>query len=299
LKIGLTILLCLGVVTVGFSQTHDGGSLTPQAIARKSLDTYAALTSYSDIGTTIEVKDGRTNITTFSLRMQRPNLFKVHWVQPHGNQTNQGTWWANGHTNFTADDSYIMTNTVGQPTNDQPKTISSRFGMDRVSEASGHATAIPDIFFKLSIWPENILESLAAGSITNSAKRHLRLSDGKVGDVDCHLITITTDALTRPPYPLPEPKKVYQVWIGKHDWLLHQVQATTAGPDLALTQIHENISVNQPYSAADFQEEILQKAEEEHSSSITLSSLPPATNSDSGQTNDTGPKHKARKRQKN
>jgi outer membrane lipoprotein-sorting protein len=289
LKIGLTILFSLGVVTVGFSQTNDGEHLTPQAITQKSQEAYAALTSYSDTGTSIKVKGGRTNVTTFSLRMQRTNSFILQWVQTCADQTNQGRWWLDGHEPFGIG---LLTNIVGQATNDRPT-----YGMNEfeVREQTGEATRILELFFASGPFKLSLLGFM--GSWTNSGPDRRIVTDGKVGDVDCYVLTLTTPELKHPPFPFPQAKCVTRMWIGKQDFLVHRFDYASESPnEEALTQIHEKIAVNRKYPDEDFQVKI---PEEEHSSSITLSSLPPATNSDTGQTNDIGQKHKAHKRQKN
>jgi len=289
LKIVLTILHCLGVVTVGFSQTNAGEHLTPQAITQRSLDAYAALTSYSDTGTSIKVKGGQTNVTTFSLRMQRTNSFILQWVQTCADQTNQGRWWWDGHERFGIG---LLTNIVGQATNDRPT-----YGVDEfeIREQTGEATKVMELFFASG--PLKLSLFAFAVSWTNSGPDRRIVTDGKVGNVDCYVLTLTTPELKHPPFPFPQGKCVTRTWIGKQDYLVHRFDYASESPnEAALTQIHENIAVNQKYPDEDFQIYI---PEEEHSSSITLSSLPAQTNSDPGQTNDIGQEHKAHKRQKN
>ena len=292
MKISLTILLCLGVVTVGFSQTNDGGSLTPQAITQKSREAYAALTSYSDTGKTIEVKPGQTNVTTFSLRMQRTNLFILQWVQTRADQTNQGRWCSAGHQPVLPFGICLLTNIVGQATNDQPT-----YGVDEfeVQQRSGKATKVMLLFFASG--PLKLDPFGFAVPWTNSSPDRRIVTDGKVGDVDCYILTLTTPGLKHPPFPFPQKKSVVRTWIGKQDFLVHRYVYASEPPDEeTLTQIHENIAVNQKYPDEDFQVTI---PEEENVSTIHMSSLPPATNSDAGQTNDTGLKHKTHKWHKN
>ena len=289
MKTGLIILFCLGVGTVGFAQTHDGRSLTPQAITQKSQEAYAALTSYSDTGTSIKVKDGQTNVTTFSLKMQRTNSFILQWVQTCADQTNQGRWWWDGHERFGIG---LLTNIVGQATNDRPT-----YGFDEfeVREQTGEATRILELFFASGPFKLSLFGFMASG--TNSGPDRRIVTDGKVGDVDCYVLTLTTPELKHPPFPIPQAKCVTRTWIGKQDYLVHRFDYASESPnETSLTQTHENIAVNRKYPDEDFQVKL---PEEDHTSSITLRSPPAQTNSDPGQTNDIGPKHKARKRQKN
>jgi hypothetical protein len=252
LKTGLTILLCFTVGTVAFSQTNGSGNLTPQAVAQKSLDAYAALTSYSDTGKTVESEAGHTNITTFSIRMQRTNLFKVHWVQTGGNQTNEGAWWADGHSQFSPDDTYLLTNNVGQPSNTRPTIVWIPLAISMINGASGQITLVPKIFLNMEPETGDVLTSLATGK-WNAAGSKTELTEGRIGDVDCYLITISGESYRA---NKSKWKTVTRLGIGKQDYLLHQLQYTSENPDMAMTQIHENFLVNQKYSAADFQEKI-------------------------------------------
>ena len=288
MKISLTILFCLGVVTVGFSQTNDGEHLTSQAITQKSREAYAALTSYSDTGTSIKVEDGQTNVTTFSLRAQRTNLFLLQWTQARADETNQGRWWLAGPDATWRFRGGLVTNILGQATNDSPLYGASLFG---VRMRSDEATLVLEQFFAGSPSPFQFEHDFE--NWTNSSPDQRAVTDGKVGDVDCYVLTLTTPELKHPPFPFPQGKRVVRTWIGKQDFLVHRFDYASEPPDeAALTQIHENIAVNQKYPDEDFQVKI---PEEEHTSSITLTSPPPATNSDQGQTNDTGLKHKRRK----
>ena len=266
MKAGLTVLFCLGLAVAAFSQTNDNGGLTSQQVAAKSLAAYAALTGYSDTGRTVESKNGQTNTTTFSIQMQRTNLFKVHWVQTGGSQTNDGTWWDDGHPPFMPEDTYLLANTNGQPANEQPQVIPYSFISD--DDVPGEAATVPLIFFKPdkdSYYP-NILAGIVSGRY-NSGQSKTELSDGKIDGVDCQVISITITDFSI----LQRGRKVLRLWIGKPDYLLRQIQSVSEKPDSSMTQTHENISLNPKFSADDFVVKL-----PEHNSSIDLPGTPPA-----------------------
>jgi hypothetical protein len=136
-----------------------------------------------------------------------------------------------------------------------------------------------------------------AADPTNSSPDERVVTDGKVGDVDCYVLTRTTPELKHPPFPFPQGKRVVRTWIGKQDYLVHRFDYVSEAPGAeTLTLIRENIVVNRKYTDADFQVEM---PEVEHTSSITLRSPPAQTNSDLGQTNDPGPRHKRGKGRRN
>ena len=74
---GAAALLAGGAVTVAILQNSNGDKLTAQEIARQTQDAYAALSSYSDTGTNISTIAGQTITTTSSIKLQRPNLYRI------------------------------------------------------------------------------------------------------------------------------------------------------------------------------------------------------------------------------
>src|SRR5262249_48858240 len=97
---GTTALLIGSVVTVAVSQTADHSKLTAQDTAKKSQEAYAGLSSYSDSGKVVTEDGGGNTKTTFTTRMQRPNLYRVDWTQTGGFYTGKGTVWSDGTGNF-------------------------------------------------------------------------------------------------------------------------------------------------------------------------------------------------------
>ena len=68
--VGGVALLASGVATVAISQTSSDDKLPPTEIAKKALNNYALLTSYSDNGKYTSVRNGKTNIvTTFKIQL--------------------------------------------------------------------------------------------------------------------------------------------------------------------------------------------------------------------------------------
>ena len=290
-----TLLYCLDLifsgVLLGCSTTPlagaDSGGLTPQEIAQRSLDTYATLSSYSDSGKTVKsVVGGRTTTTTFSIRLQRPNLFKVVWTQTSENYITNGSWWSDGNSKpFGEDETYFLFGATGQPTNIQPQIIWIPLALDPVRDASEDAIIVPEIFFRWEV-SGDILTDIASG---NSRNYRAELDSGKIGDIDCHVISISSKPINWPGFHTG--RTVTRLWIGKRDYLLYQIQrhqipptvepSAMQSPNAPVTkakseesvfmQTHENISVNQKFPHTDFQ----QKTPENHSS-ITLHSAPPA-----------------------
>jgi hypothetical protein len=293
-KVLYRLELIFGGVLLSYSTTLlagvDNGGLTPQEIAQRSLNTYAALSSYSDTGKTVNsVVGGRTTTTTFNIRLQRPNLFRVVWTQTSESCTTNGSWWSAVDTNFGGDESYFFSGEAGQPTNAQSETIWIPLALDIVGKASEGATIIPEVFFRWEVMGE-MMTDLASNHLSYSS---LEPNAGNVDDIACYVISMSP----KPIKWLPVPPGVHpggtttRLWIGKQDYLIHQIQfhqiprtvepsamqssnspVTKAKSEETVSmQTHENISVNQKFPLTDFQ----QKTPENHSS-ITLHSAPPA-----------------------
>jgi serine/threonine protein kinase len=96
------------------SQTSGGDQPTAQEIAGKSRDAYAALSSYSDSGAVVFDMGSQTITTTFNIRLQRPNLYRIDWTQDTGPNSIRGVVWSDGsgdHLQFDAPD--FLTATTG------------------------------------------------------------------------------------------------------------------------------------------------------------------------------------------
>ena len=144
LAIGITagILLAGGAVTVAISQTGGDNEITPQKIIKKSQDAYAALSSYSDSGKISAEVGNQTIPTTFSIRLQRPNLYRIEWTQTTAFFTNGGTVWSAGNGDFLAQN-YGQYNAKPAKYQDMQSALAAATGI------SGSASStIPGTFFK-------------------------------------------------------------------------------------------------------------------------------------------------------
>ncbi|HZL78537.1 MAG TPA: sigma-70 family RNA polymerase sigma factor [Candidatus Limnocylindrales bacterium] len=298
LAIGITagILLAGGAATLAISQTSGDDKLTPQQIAKQAQDAYAALSSYSDTGTAVTEGGGLTQTTTFNIRLQRPNLYRIDWTGTGGLYTSKGVVWSQGNGDF------IVMGAAGQEKSEEPiKKHDMQFALGAAGALSGSAAStIPAVFFKQN-WGDEL------GIVASGRWQVKKEGDEKVGAVDCRVISSVID-----PNKLPNQGKIpnnkgqigtitTRLWIGKRDHLIYQTRKIMEGATIALTQqsdsdlktilerqnkpatpeaigelraflekstklaqsalnsgkfvftqTHENISVNQKFSAADF-----------------------------------------------
>jgi RNA polymerase sigma factor (sigma-70 family) len=233
LAIGITagILLAGGAVTVAVSQSSGDDKLTPQEIAKQAQDAYAALSSYSDNGTAVTEGGGQTTTTTFSIRLQRPNFYRIDWTQTGGLYTGTGGVWSQGNGDF-----FVM-GAAGQEKNAKPQKMNDmQQALAMGTGVSGQVTStIPGTFFKQH-WGD-VLGVPASGR--SQLKKE---SDEKVGAVDCCVISSVID-----PAKLPDKGKLPNntgkigtitttLWIGKHDHLIHQTRTIMEGATITLPQ---------------------------------------------------------------
>ena len=302
--LGITagILLAGGAVTVAVSQTGGSDKLTPQEIAKQSQDAYAALSSYSDTGTVVTEGFGQTATTTFNIRLQRPNLYRIDWTASAGSYTSKGIAWSDGGGDYFVKGKVNMNGATEQQQDAKPEKMND---MQQVFAAamgvSSSAASIPATFYK-----QNFGDVLAVAALGRSELK--KESDEKVGGEDCHVFSSVIDpAKLSNQGQLPNNMGKFgtttsTLWIGKQDHLIHQIRTVTeamsntvttpSDSDIKLmlermnkpatpeavaamraklesaakqlqqapgkkvvvthTQIHENISMDQKFSPADF-----------------------------------------------
>ena len=256
--VGAAALLTGGVATVAISQIGgenktsppaiaNSDKLTPQEIADKSRDAYAALSSYSDEGKTVSCI-GSTTVAphSFTIKLARPSLYRIEWDQNSGFFDQKGTAWSAGNGDF------LKTSGSPQKYSSKEMALSSATGI-----SGGAAGGIPGTFFKMN-WGNQF------GASMKSAQRK---ADEQIGDTDCYVLTEDKGG-----------GRTRTLWIGKRDLLIRQIENDTSAAamktmldgeakknpqlryiralspagDSVSIETHTNISVNQTYSPADF-----------------------------------------------
>lgn len=234
LGIGAAVLLAGGAVTVAVSDGNGGGS-EAKGILKQVEKKYAALSSYSETTKTVSesfMSKGRggSSAGAQSIKLARPNFYRVE-------ELSRPDWfalWSVGDGKF-----WMMLNTNFYATPDE------QIGADLLYIIP--TGIVPSAFFAKR--DRNVLAALAKSSDL------ARKPNEKVGGVDCY-------ALSGSPRMAVMSGMTMTVWIGKIDFLIHQVRAIlpVTGSKIPYTnvvvQTHENISVNFPFSNADFVHEI-------------------------------------------
>ena len=271
--VSVATLLAGGVATVAISQTSSRDNLTAQEIVKKSLGAYATLSSYSDSGQTKIEQGKQIETIDFSIRLQRPNFYRIEWSQAKvagkfnkdstfTSNSSKGIVWSSGDGDFFVTDQSV----------ERAKLKDMRTALGYVIGVSGNAsTVVPGLFFDLKR-PEYGERSLDAGNATLE-----RQKDETVDGVDCHVVSSRRSGSKT-------------LWIGKQDHLVRKIktvvetfsaphtdaelkailesQKMPATPEaiaslkqglneaqhrtVVFTQTHENIIVNQKFSSSDF-----------------------------------------------
>jgi len=204
LGISAAIVLADGAITIALSETDSVDNLPPKEIVKKALEKYASLTSYSDTGKTVSVRNGKTNIsTTFNIRLGRTNLYRIEWEQTSFPAVpTKGAVWSAGDGDFSLS---------GETSYGPPTRYEKEQNMGRALAYAGLAGwGAANAFFNLG----SSLKALEFGTRIDV----VRQKDGKIGDADCYVIAGKANNLTR------------TVWIGKRDFLVHQSQAIEKPP---------------------------------------------------------------------
>jgi RNA polymerase sigma factor (sigma-70 family) len=246
LAIGITagILLVGGATTMVISQTSNGDKLTAQEIAKQALDAYAGLSSYNGTGKVISEGDGQTTETTFNIRLQRPDFYRIDWTQtgksinsasPLKMQTMQpakGIVWNDGSGN------YFVTDAANKIDSAQPQKMqTAQLALGAAAGVSDSATAeIPGIFFNQN-WGSQL-------AVISSPRIHAkRLSDEKIAETDCYVIETSIDMEQSHDTNISSAKMTTQFWIGKQDHFIRQIKSTSENAEV--TQIKdEDLKIN-------------------------------------------------------
>jgi hypothetical protein len=225
--VGVVALLAGGAATVAVSQTGGGNTLTPQKIAKQSQAAYAALSSYSDSGKITDEAGGQIIPTTFNIRLQRPNLYRIEWTQTTAYFTNGGTVWSAGsgdlmvmkHGNYNAPPAKYR---------DMESVLSAASGV-----SGGASSTVPGTFFQQN-WGD-FLKVLASGR-----SQLVQQKDEIISGVDCYVVSSSMDSAELPNQgKLPDNagkigKRTTTLWIGKQDYLIHQAQTIVEGASFTL-----------------------------------------------------------------
>jgi hypothetical protein len=204
---GIAVLLA-GVATVAISQT-SGDRPTPQEIIKQSQAAYAALTSYRDEGETVAtIGTAKVAPQTYSIKLARPDLYQIKWVQDSVFFSQTGIVWSAGNGNF------LKMRQGSQPA----KYPNPEGALSAATGISGDASgSIPGTFFKLN-WGNQL------GTKMKSAERK---PDEKISGVDCYVLTQSNAGRTR------------TLWIAKQDFLIRQIENDTSAADLKAVLVAE------------------------------------------------------------
>jgi hypothetical protein len=165
-------------------------------ILSQSRDAYAALTSYCDSGTMSTRMGSFSQDGTFSIRMQRPSLYRISWAGIGGG----GIAWSDGTGDYLR-----FAGSANEKQKDRQTVLAGATGI------SGNvASTVPASFFHEQ-W----------GAVLSGIGDCQILPDETVDDISCKVITsvIQTHGADLK----------MKLWIGQSDHLIHQFEETTSG----------------------------------------------------------------------
>jgi RNA polymerase sigma factor (sigma-70 family) len=257
IALGAVAVILLGGGATTLVLVNNGpGRISDRAPALEILQSaqkiYASLSSYRDTGTAVTEIAGNKVTTTFSIRLARPNFYRIEWEQPNEFFTNKGAVWSAGEGDF------LLNGTTPRREDSRESALSSATGI------SGRAAStIPGTFFKAN-WG-NALKASTFDGFT-------RQKDEPAAGVECVVLSGQTKANGK------APSLTTTLWIGKKDHLIYQTRTTMTmpampipnnvsaaskealqnvvkqmeGQEAVFTEVHENIQVNKSFSKSDF-----------------------------------------------
>ena len=242
--IGSAILLVSGTAMMAQSMDATNSDLSASEIFAKAQANYSSLASYSDEGRVVTTLNGVTSVTTFTTRLARPSFYLIEWQQQGGSEVAGDTGvqdvWSSGADNLLERGSGLQSEMTPDIALDEAGCFSS-----------GAAATVPMTFFNLQ-WKDEW---------SGSESGQVRQSDERVGGVDCFVLKSETPGQTK------------TLWIGKQDFLIHQVQTAMSAEGmqglaakvtdgnleiisslhgLISTETHTHIILNSPFLRSDF-----------------------------------------------
>ena len=251
----LLIFLCGVVAGVRGGDTTNAAALK---IIDDSQAAYAALSSYSDTGKVAGEFHGKTDMTTFTTRLARPNLYRIEWeggLIAGLPVTSPPAVWSAGDGDFIRFGGGM--GPAAQQMTNLEMALAAGGGI-----SSGATAMIPLTFFN-SFLGGNIKRLVSPdGTI-------FQLPDAQVGAVDCYVVTGAWQNKGR--------TNMTTLWVGKQDHLIRQFRRVSESPSIThipadldaagregfqramrqmqtrvSTETHENITVNGKFQKSDF-----------------------------------------------
>lgn len=229
--VAFAAVLVGGVTTVALSQTHHGSDTDAKRIVQETIDAYAALTSYSDSGTVVTTGGGSGTRTTFTIRLKRPNFYRIEWNQTGGAFNAGGKTWNDGTGNY-----FQVDGRAGPGKPQKMQSMQLALGM-ATGVSSSAASTIPSVFFNEG-WGNQLGAALSDRAALSKDK------DDNVDGVDCFVVTSKMDMSKLAKGNNFAAKIASQAgktkttfWIGKQDHLVRQVRSVMVsnGGEIKLT----------------------------------------------------------------
>lgn len=217
------LILALFVAPSYGSGTAEGqtAGLDPREILRKMAQKYADCSSYQDTGVveTVYHKEGgeRVDKMPFKLYFKRPDLFRFEWTDYFPWKDGRARIvWSSGKETFTywEPDRYEKEDSLGLG-------VAGATGVSR-----GAAHTIPRL----------LTGAVGGFALTNLTDLSL-VGEERFEDVLCYHVNGKHPS-----------GKIFELWIGKEDFLVRKVKTKSNFPTFYAIQeeIHRNIQINQP-----------------------------------------------------
>jgi hypothetical protein len=242
--ISASVWLASGMIMGGILNGTADDTLTPGQIFEKVQENYSSFSSYSDEGQIVAAMDGDVATTRFTIRLARANFYRIEWQRnsqssPFTEDLAAAAVWSTGAGN------YLEAGWGVQGPISRDTALAEAAGL-----SGGAAATIPGLFFSAQAPLEEPMWNVK------------RRRDEKLTDIDCYVLVRESQC-----------GETKTFWIGKQDFLNHQVQTVMSTEDMQATwakvikgrpeiaaslrgftsiETHTNIVLNQQFSRSDF-----------------------------------------------
>ena len=223
----VAVLLASSATPPVFADDAAGDNLPAIQVFQKVKENYASMITYCDEGRVVITMNG-SSVINFSTRLARTNFYLLEWTRA-GEPTYTAmsgkcqAVWSSGAGHFLQADAGVQFEGTRE------------IALAHAAVYAGGATrTVPGVFFNLQ-WEDQPIDELVF-----SLKRQ---ADEKVGNINCYVFTRGTMGATN------------TLWIGKQDFLIHQVQTVAnveSMPAFTFTETHTDIVLNRRFSRSDF-----------------------------------------------
>jgi len=221
------LLVAGSVAPSMFADDVADNNLPDIQVFKKLKENYASMATYEDEGRVV-ITMNESLVIHFSTRLARTNFYLIEWT-PAG-KSSGSAWSTKGQAVWSSGAGDFLQTEAGLQSEGTREIALAQAAVF----AGGATRTVPGVFFRLQ-WEDQPLDQLVFSM--------QRQADENVEKINCYVFTRGAMGTTN------------TLWIGKKDFLIHQVQTAAtveSMPTFIFTETHANIVLNHGFSRPDF-----------------------------------------------